>query len=209
MLFDFDGPLCHVFAGLPAPDVARGLATILGGDVTTTDPLEILEQSALFGPDVMQRVEDALISAEIAAVKCSTATPGGVDSIRDSLTVDLPVGIVSNNSAPAIFVFLKRWDLSGKVNSVVGRTYLHPEWMKPHVRPVEQALRELNCSPADAVFIGDSPTDIEVAAAVGMPCVAYANKPGKRARFGAMGATAVVDSMWEVDAAIRGRSAGQ
>ena len=205
VLFDFDGPLCHVFAGLPAPTIANDLARIIGREVDTNDPLEVLTLATGFGAATAKRVEDALIVAEVAAVESSIATPGGIESIRACLAAGLPAGIVSNNSAPAIEVFLARWDLLEQVKPVVGRTYLHPEWMKPNVRPLSQALGELQCLPGDTVFVGDSDTDIEVARTVGVPCVAYANKPGKRARFTASG-VAVVDSMWAVVAAIQERT---
>lgn len=204
VLFDFDGPLCHVFAGLPASGIAHDLAEIVGGDVVTDDPMEVLLQSVQFGPEMVRRVEDELIAAEVRAIGVATATPGGVESIRACLAASLPVGVVSNNSARAISVFLARWNILDSVKPVVGRAYLHPEWMKPNVRPMKQALRELDCAPDAAVFIGDSRTDIEVAAAVGIPCVAYANQPGKRAQFSAMGAD-VVDSMWEVEAVLGAR----
>jgi phosphoglycolate phosphatase len=205
VLFDFDGPLCQVFAGLPAPAIAHDLAGILGADVETDDPLEVLKRSVRFGPEMVRRVEDALISAEITAIDRSLATPGGIESIRACLAADLPVGIVSNNSAGAISAFLAKWGLLNEVTPVVGRTYMHPELMKPHVRPLEMALEDLGCTPADVVFIGDSQTDIEVAAAVGVPCVAYANKPDKRLQFSTTGAT-LVDNMWEVNAALRTRA---
>jgi phosphoglycolate phosphatase len=206
VLFDFDGPLCHVFAGLPAPSIARDLAGILGVDVETDDPLELLKLSVRFGPEMVRRVEDALVSAEVTAIDCSLATPGGIESIRACVAANLPVGIVSNNSARAISAFLVKWDLLNEVTPVVGRTYMHPELMKPHVRPLEMALEDLGCTPADVVFIGDSRTDIEVAAAVGVPCVAYANKSDKRLQFSTTGA-ALVDSMWEVNATLRTRAA--
>jgi phosphoglycolate phosphatase-like HAD superfamily hydrolase len=41
----------------------------------------------------------------------------------------------------------------------------------------------LNADPVQAVFLGDSPSDIEAAHAAGVRCVGYANKPGKQARL--------------------------
>jgi phosphoglycolate phosphatase-like HAD superfamily hydrolase len=190
---------------LPAPTIAYDLARIVGREVDTNDPLEVLALSAGFGVAMVKQVEDALIAAEVRAVERSIATAGGVESVRACLDAGLPAGIVSNNSALAISAFLARWGLLDKVKPLVGRAYLHPEWMKPNARPLNQALDGLGCLPGDTVFVGDSDTDIEVAQAVGVPCVAYANKPGKRERFTATG-VAVVDSMWEVVAAIQERT---
>jgi HAD superfamily hydrolase (TIGR01662 family) len=204
VLFDFDGPLCDVFARLPASNIARELRTMIDEDYYTDDPMEVLRLSGRRGTTTTKRIEDALITAEVAAVRSSLATPGGIDSIRACITANLPVGIVSNNSSSAISVFLNQWDLMHKVTPVVGRAYLHPELMKPNVEPMNNALRDLNCRPSDVVFVGDSLTDIEVAKVAGIPCVAYANKPGKRAEFNS--ATVVIDSMWELYAAIRNLS---
>jgi phosphoglycolate phosphatase len=74
--------------------------------------------------------------------------------------------------------------------------------MKPNPWPLRQALDELGYLPERVVFIGDSMTDIEVANIVGMPCVAYANKPAKRARFTGAGAL-VIDSMSELAVTVR------
>ena len=41
-LLDFDGPLCDVFAGLPAPKVARQLEKIAGVSFATDDPLDVV-----------------------------------------------------------------------------------------------------------------------------------------------------------------------
>jgi HAD superfamily hydrolase (TIGR01549 family) len=201
VLFDFDGPLCHVFAGLPAARIARELAGLLDGNVITDDPLEVLSLATRSGPSMVKRVEDALIASEVAAIESAQATPGGIESVLACLEKCLPVGIVSNNSALAITGFLKQWKLEGRVHPLVGRTYLHPELMKPNTQPLEKALRELGRKPSEVVYIGDSDTDIEVAAAVGVPCIGYANKPGKRERFAAAGVT-VIETMRDVAAAV-------
>ena len=46
------------------------------------------------------------------------------------------------------------------------------EEMIPHPAPLRLALRQLNMQPADCVFVGDTPEDIEMARAVSMPAIA-------------------------------------
>jgi phosphoglycolate phosphatase len=46
VLLDFDGPLCNVFAGFPAPEVARQLEAIAGKPLNTDDPIEVLRAVA-------------------------------------------------------------------------------------------------------------------------------------------------------------------
>jgi phosphoglycolate phosphatase-like HAD superfamily hydrolase len=57
------------------------------------------------------------------------------------------------------------------------------------------ALTAMRTQPADALFIGDSVTDIEAGQAAGTHTIGYANKPGKHQRLTAAGADAVIDTM--------------
>lgn len=201
VLLDFDGPLCDVFAGFPARDVARYLETIAGETFGTDDPLEVLRGTAVRRSDSLRRVEDELIAAEVQAVSSSSATGEGVEFLRGCLSRQLPVGIVSNNSADAVRAFLAAEGLSDVVAPIVGRAYRHPELMKPNPWPLHTALTVAGVSAQSAVFIGDTLTDVEVAHVVAMPCVAYANKPGKREQFEGTGAV-VIDDMSELSAAL-------
>jgi HAD superfamily hydrolase (TIGR01549 family) len=200
-LLDFDGPLCDVFAGLPAPNVARQLEKIAGVSFETDDPLDVLERAASRQLDLIQTIEDELIAAEVRAVSCSSPTVEGVEFLRLCLSRKMRVGIVSNNSAHAVHVFLDNLGLSGTVAPVVGRAFRHPELMKPNPWPIRTALTKAEVSARSAVYVGDSLSDIEVAQAVSMPCVAYANKPGKRERFEVTSAV-VIDNMSELTAAL-------
>lgn len=202
VLLDFDGPLCDVFAGFPAPDVARHLEGISGESFETDDPLEVLRGAARRRISALRTVEDELIAAEVRAVSCSSSVGEGVEFLRSCLTRKMKVGIVSNNSADAVHVFLDAHGLSGDVAPVVGRAVRHPELMKPNPWPITAALTTADVSARSAVYVGDSLSDIEVAHVVSMPCVAYANKPGKREQFEAAGAAVVIDSMSELTAAL-------
>lgn len=201
VLFDFDGPLCDVFAGSPADSIARDLELVLGSKVDTDDPLEVLRAAAQSDGATVGAVEDALVAAEVAAVRKSVPTPGGVEAVRACLAKSLNVGIVSNNSADCVSAFLESQGLVNAVHPVIGRSRGRPELMKPSRWPLATALAKLGKQPDEAVFIGDSMTDIEVARIVNVPCVGYANKAGKRRAFECAGVI-VVDSMWELVSSI-------
>ncbi|MFD1047873.1 hypothetical protein ACFQ1S_21190 [Kibdelosporangium lantanae] len=62
VLFDFDGPLCDVFANYPAPGVAQHLKNIAKTDYATDDPLEVLRRSTGLSPDVAFSIETALVA---------------------------------------------------------------------------------------------------------------------------------------------------
>lgn len=198
VLFDFDGPLCSLFSGKPASRVARDLEAGAGERFGTDDPLEVLRLAFKKDPVRGAAVEDALIRAEIEAVGVADAELDGVQLLRDLHSGEKAIGIVSNNSAEAIFAFLERFDLVDAVTVVVGRDYRRPDRMKPDPWPLRQALALLGVDPHGSVMIGDSMTDIEVAARVGVGCVALANKTSKVAAFTASGVPTVT-SMSELN----------
>jgi phosphoglycolate phosphatase-like HAD superfamily hydrolase len=210
VVFDFDGPLCDVFAGLPAWQVAQQLQKITGTHYDTRDPLEVLRranEAAAVGQ--LHELEDQLIAAELAAVATSVVITEGVRALEVALDGGLRVGIVSNNSAPAVNVFIEHLGLAGRVHPVIGRAYRRPDLMKPNPWPMNQALLNLGIEPGRVAYVGDSMSDIKVARLVHMPCIAYANKPGKHELFAGTDAV-VVDNMKDVaDAlAVRRDSSG-
>ncbi|MCU7724564.1 HAD family phosphatase [Actinoplanes sp. KI2] len=199
---DFDGPVCSVFAGYPAPRIAAELVGLLAGlgvDVPTDvqaepDPMEVLRWSGeQCLPKVVTAVEDALCEAELRAVAVAAPTPFGHELIVNAHDHGLPVAIVSNNSAPAVEAYLAAHGLITLVTPIVGRAYADPARMKPHPGPVLDAARYLGAAPADCTLIGDSLTDIEAARAAGVRVVGYANRTWKVAAFAS--ADAVVTSM--------------
>jgi HAD superfamily hydrolase (TIGR01509 family) len=192
VLFDFDGPLCDVFAGLPAPRVARDLERVAGRTFATDDPLEVLRQSA--GTASANAVETALTEAEFSAVNQSVANVEGVEVLRKSRARGQAIAVVSNNSRAAVTAFLETHGLTPDVSTVIGRTPGRPDLMKPNPWPVRLALEALGCPSDRAVFVGDTLSDIEAAHSAGVSCVALANKPGKRATFEGLEAL-VIDSM--------------
>lgn len=199
VLFDFDGPICSVFAGYPASGIAAELLRLLPDhDATfeTDDPLEVLRQAVHFGQEVVNRVESALVAAEQQAVRSAAATPGGAASLRAGKASGRRTAIVSNNSADAIRQYLAGHDLTQFVEVVVGRTPGRPGQMKPSPEPLARALRELSVGAAGAVLVGDSATDLEAARAAGVACIGLANKPAKWHRLA--GAELVLGDMTQL-----------
>lgn len=199
VLFDFDGPICSVFAGSPAPDIARqlhGQLAEIGVELPATDdPLDVLRLAAVFGHDVVLRVEELLTAAEIAAVHSAAPTPGGEASIRACMASGRLVAVVSNNSAAAVIAYLGQHAISPpSADLVVGREYAQPHLMKPHPSPILSVLALLDVTADAAVLVGDTVTDIQAADAAGVACIGYANKPGKREQLDAA-AAAVIDDM--------------
>ena len=94
---------------------------------------------------------------------------------------------------PAVDEYLAQHELVDLVEVVVGREYGKPDLMKPHPKPIHDALKRLRIGPDVALLVGDSVTDVDGARAAGIACIAYANKPGKDRLLAA--ADAQVDDM--------------
>ncbi|MFI7049512.1 HAD family hydrolase [Streptosporangium sandarakinum] len=211
VLLDFDGPVCSVFAGLPAPVVAARLKRLLQDegaelprDVTELDdPLKVLRRTAVFAPELVGKVEAAFIGHETEAVGCAEITPGVRELLAACAEAGRPVVIVSNNSEPAIERFLDLAELSGQVAGVVGRPIGNPAEMKPHPRSVLRACEMADVPPGEAVLIGDSDFDMQAATNAGTRSIAYANEHGKATSLAQAGADAVTDSMQEIAEAVR------
>ncbi|MEE1813347.1 HAD family hydrolase [Streptomyces sp. BE133] len=218
VLFDFDGPICDVFAGMPAPGVAKALSGIVAEQApefapeaeATDDPMEVHRLSQLGGPSLLATVESALTAAEVAAVAVAGPPIGGaVWALKAAHSTGRKVAVVSNNSAECVKVFLALHSLDEFVHEVVGRPELNPALMKPSPHPLLVASTTLGVAPARSVLVGDSVTDIEAAKAAGMHVIGFANKPPKRTALPSAGADAVIASMETLAKALARRIPGR
>ncbi|MEU0521489.1 HAD family hydrolase [Streptosporangium sp. NPDC006007] len=211
VLLDFDGPVCDVFAGLPASVVAARLKQLLQDEgvelpqdvVSLGDPLKVLRRTGVFAPDLVDKMETVLVGYEVEAVSCAEITPGTRELLDAYAETGRPVVIVSNNSERAIKTFLDLADLRERVAGVVGRPIGNPAEMKPHPRLVLRACELVDARPEEAVLIGDSDFDMQAAVNAGARSIAYANKPGKETRLVRAGANAVTRSMQELAGVVR------
>ncbi|MFC9173697.1 HAD family hydrolase [Streptomyces sp. NPDC057107] len=204
VLFDFDGPICDVFAGQPALDIARQLAATLASfdrsleykAYGTNDPMEVLRLAPQAGESALQAVEDKLSQAEVSAVR-SAGPPvsGAVAALEAARTSGRKVAIVSNNSAACVHEFLLLHGLQRLVDAVVGRAPYRPEAMKPAPDSLLRASSDLGVPLRDCTLIGDSVTDVEAARATGGRSIGFANKAGKERSLAAAGADVVVITM--------------
>lgn len=207
LLVDFDGPICAVFAGLPAATVAAELHTVIRDHLNgvlppdiaelTASPIQILRRVADLDDDALTRaVADACRDAEIRAVATATPTPGAHGLLRATHDTGRRVAIVSNNASAAIDAYLRSHDMARYIEVIMARSDgMDPRLLKPHPFLVEQGLKAACTGPGEAVFIGDSTTDIEAGQAAGTGTVGYANKPGKHQRLVDAGADVVIDAM--------------
>jgi beta-phosphoglucomutase-like phosphatase (HAD superfamily) len=214
LLLDFDGPICSVFAGYPAPQVAVDLRSylVLRGIVEIdaiadiNDPLEVLRWVAAIYPSTASDVDDVLRAAERRAISTASPTPFAHDTIRAAGRTGLPVAIASNNSEEAIGDYLGIHRLTSYVASIAGRAHGAPELMKPHPDSIERAIRSLGVPPRDCVFVGDSITDIAVSHVTGIRSVGYARTPDNQAELVMAGADVVIETMHDLVVALDWRT---
>lgn len=200
VLLDFDGPVCAVFAGVGATNVADHLRTVLRAHDWPTGPSDlgphdVLAYAATIGSATAQAVERALTEAELDAIATAEPTEGANWFLAACSDVRRPVAIVSNNSARAIEAYLERREMAWAVTHVIGRDSNDPGRMKPDPWTLSRALEVLDVPATDGVFIGDAVTDVEAASALDMPSIGYANKPAKKSALRDAGADAIVTSM--------------
>jgi HAD superfamily hydrolase (TIGR01509 family) len=206
LLFDFDGPICSIFAGLPAPSIAadlRELVTHRGIDIQTEvtasgDPFDVLRFAATISADLMQAVADELRTMELRAVEVAEPTPYARDVIEAAHEVGRAIAAVSNNSREAVTRYLATAGLAPLFTTIIGRIDPDPGLLKPNPHLISHAVKALGADPSECVLIGDSLSDIEGAHNAGVLSIGYANKPGKEERFTAARADAVITSMEEV-----------
>jgi HAD superfamily hydrolase (TIGR01509 family) len=210
-MFDFDGPICSVFAGLPAPEVADQLRRVLVRlDASLTaeleqedDPLSIYRHSVNEGPAVVAAIYYALVDAELKAVRSATPTAGAADALAAAHESGRSVAVVSNNAAAAVTVYLRQHLLMDRVDYVAARRTPEPGLMKPNPHYLIDAATALGVSPHECALVGDSATDAEAAKRAGMFAVGYANKPGKAERLADAGADVIIRSMSTLALALR------
>lgn len=204
LLLDFDGPVCGVFAGRPAAEVAAelvdfiaGLSSSLAADLKgEPDPLQVLRSAAEALPRrSVHSIDEFLCRAEMDAVDTASATPGTPELIAEAHRRGRAVAIVSNNCPRAIGKYLRKAGLDRYLSAVVARPYGRPRRMKPDPYLLFQALGSTGVDASRACFIGDSVTDIEAGRAVGVTTIGYANRPGKAELMAAAGASQVVTEL--------------
>ncbi|WP_329245729.1 hypothetical protein OG417_50275 [Actinoallomurus sp. NBC_01490] len=114
LLFDFDGPICSIFAGLPAPTIAAHLRELVidrgielsAGAATSRDPFDVLRFAATISPELTRDVNDELRAMELRAAEVAEATPHAREVIEAAHQTGRGIAAVSNNSCQAVTHYL-------------------------------------------------------------------------------------------------------
>jgi len=87
---DFDGPVCDVYAGLPAPEVVRMLRDQLAAEgidlpddhLPSDDPLDVFRGTSQLSRETAIAVQQLLTRLEVQAIATARPTPGTAELIN-------------------------------------------------------------------------------------------------------------------------------
>ncbi|GLW49789.1 hydrolase [Streptomyces sp. NBRC 14336] len=216
VLWDFDGPVCRLFAGRRARDIAtdlvewlegRGLRGLLTPDERKSpDPHVVLRavDRRHPGSDLVAELEERLTKEELRASASAMPTPYADPLIRTWTAVGSRLAVATNNSPKVVRTYLASRGLTTCfAPHIYGRTQ-QLNHLKPHPHCLIRALNAMGSAPEAALMIGDTPSDYLAARAAGVPFLGYARNEYKERLLRDAGATDLVSSLEPVLLAVRG-----
>lgn len=217
VLWDFDGPICRLFAGHSAERVAaelvewlesRGLHGLVTDDERKSlDPHVVLRAVDLRHPgsDLVAELEERLTQEELHAATSAMPTMYADPLIRTWAAVGSRLAIATNNSPRVVRKYLAGRGLTACFHPhIYGRTQnLHH--LKPHPHCLNHALNAMGAAPSAALMIGDTPSDYEAAQSAGVSFLGYARNGRKERLLREAGASVVVNSLDVVRDVLLGR----
>ncbi|MEU3982965.1 HAD family hydrolase [Streptomyces sp. NPDC026672] len=217
VLWDFDGPICRLFAGYSATKVAgelvdwlavRGMRNLLTAEERVDpDPHVVLRAVDRRHPrsDLVTAIEEHLTAEELRAVPSAMPTAWVDPVIRTWSAVGARLAIVTNNSPVTVRQYLTGRGLHDCfAPHVYGRT-TDLDRLKPDPHSLNRALSATGADPAASLMIGDSPSDVAAARKAGVPFLGYARNAQKEELLRDAGAEVVVDSFAPVLRELRRR----
>ncbi|CAL9489631.1 HAD family hydrolase [Streptomyces sp. enrichment culture] len=210
VLFDFDGPLCDLFAGSTTVAVADRIKRTARRYWGPLDPAvekcddshgilrplrDMYERSVpRLSALPLERAEAAVTALEWRAVRTALPTPHLHALVDLLLDHGKRLALVSNNAEGPIREYLAGLGLAPNFDGVFGRSPDDARLMKPHPDCVHRALRHLALPASDCLLIGDQLTDLEAARAAGTGFLGLTHHPGRALRMVRGGADAVLAS---------------
>ncbi|MFD1661377.1 HAD family hydrolase [Streptomyces caeni] len=218
ILFDFDGPICRLFAGYSAVEVARelvkwltrqGLLRLLTEEETGhPDPQAVLlaVHQRHEGSDLVAELEELLTQQELRAVPSARPTAYADPLIRTWTALGARLAVTTNNSARTVAEYLGGRGLADCfAPHIYGRTReLHQQ--KPDPYHLNRALRAMGAATDTALMIGDTPSDLRAAEQAGVRFLGFAGDERKEKLLRDAGAEVTVRSLDAVLRVLRERA---
>ncbi|ANP57194.1 HAD family hydrolase [Streptomyces griseochromogenes] len=215
VVWDFDGPICRLFAGheaeraaaaLVAPLERQGLSGLLtDAERETRDPRVVLRAAHRLPPgtDLRAELEELLAREELRAVSSAMPTAYADPLIRTWTAIGARMAIATDTSARAVRAYL---DSRGLISCfgphIHGRTQDAPYRL-------DRALDAMGTAPADALVIGGTPADLRAAQTAGVPFLGHARNQDEENLLRQAGASAIVRSFEPVLSALRATRSGR
>jgi phosphoglycolate phosphatase-like HAD superfamily hydrolase len=207
VLWDFDGPICRLFAGHSADQVANDLVEWLEGrglhGLVTERERESLDPHIVLravdrrhpGSDLVAELEERLTQEELRATTSAMPTAYADPLIRTWKAVGSRLAIATNNSPRVVRTYLAGRGLTSCFSPhIYGRTQdLH--LLKPDPHCLNRALSAMGAAPSAGLMIGDTPSDFLAARQAEVPFLGYARNGRTEKLLREAGATTIVDSL--------------
>ncbi len=207
VLWDFDGPVCRLFAGYSADRVAGELVDWLERlgikELLTREEQVHPDPHVLLAAvnrrhrqsDLVAEFEERLTQEELRAVPTAWPTAYADALIRTWSALGVGLAITTNNSPRAVREYLAtRSLLDCFAPHIYGRTR-DPALLKPDPYCLNRALSAMDVAPAHALMVGDSTSDLTAARRAGVPFLGYGHNERKAKILKQAGAATVVHSL--------------
>lgn len=151
----------------------------------------------ILAPEKLEQMYQAFIDAYSSQTSdLSAPYQGVIEALATLYQRACRLGVVTNKQAYTAIKLLDELDLTKYFNIVVGGDSL--QVAKPYAEPALYALNELEVNPKDALFVGDSETDVKCArnAQCDVVLVKYGYNGGRDPS--SLGADSVIDSFDEL-----------
>lgn len=212
-LFDLDGTLIDHFTaiqrcyahtlpqlGLPAPTLEQVRAAVGGGLENTLanfiEPARIPEALKIYRAHW-----------EKTMLQDVTLLPGARELLEFLHARQARLAVLTNKLGTSSRQLSAHLGLTSLLDLVIGAN--DTPWLKPERDLTLQVLTQLGGDPATALFIGDSPYDVEAAHNAGFPCWVVTTGTHSAEQLRAAGADAVFTDLREIHAALAAPNSAQ
>ncbi|MGI9117552.1 MAG: HAD-IA family hydrolase [Gaiellales bacterium] len=201
VLFDLDGTVLDTVELIRASH-EHALREVLGVELSDDELMAgigtpLREQMERFRPERAEELFHAYRTWNHANTARLIARYAGMDELLVELEQEgARLGIVTSKMQDAVDLAWEAlpppivWDCVITIED----TELH----KPHPAPILKALERVGGQPAEAVYVGDSPFDLQAAAAAGCAAIGVTWGVFRREALAAEGPTAIVDTPAEL-----------
>ena len=175
VIFDMDGTLadsvdhyyrmaCDIVEAANAPPISRERVCELMGSGAPDLLRQLLPPDFPDSEAALSRIVRERFPAWVRAGERIEPLPGCVDLLHQLHARGHRLGIAT--SSGRALPYLDRWGVRPLFQAIVGREDVRRR--KPHPDVVLHCLRQLGLEPDDALYVGDSPIDIEAGRAAGL-----------------------------------------